>query len=207
MTATLEAVFGRNITLLYNSISLPSINLVKAKEIFTDGEPAIVQLPGAVTVFNSQSSPLTVQIDSKRIVINAFDDGKDLGNYPLCNFAIKFNELIVDNSKIEAFGFNYNFGFLSDENLSESLLSFFSIDVIPLMKSFGGSIVDFCPNFKVEGNGSKFNYVFEKHSEVQLKVHVNSHFIAEKLPEELELKKYFVENYEIARDNLENFMR
>lgn len=192
MTAELEAVFGRNITLVYNSIDISSLDTKFLKTIFNDGEPAIIQIPGNVVVFTAQNKPHSVQIDNKRIVIDFSDEINEFGNYPVADYADFFNKYIISKeSKLEAYGFNYNLGFKFTNTITNVLNDLFASGIEKINDKLCGKIIDFYPVFRINKDNLVYQYTFNRHSDNQLKVHVNVHFQENSLPELQILKEKF----------------
>ena len=82
MAAVIEAVFGRNITLVYDALDLKAIDRNKLREIIPETTPTVMDMPEmVVAVF--PPSPWLIQIGDRRIRINIAAEIEDLGDFPL----------------------------------------------------------------------------------------------------------------------------
>jgi len=199
MEPTLEAVFGRNITLVYTSIDLSLIDPRIFKDIFRNSEPAIIQIPDTAIIFTSQSDPSNVHIDKKRVLINFPLEIEKLGDFPISEFAVYFNDRIKsDSQKLIAYGFNFDFGFNLNTDASKRSVELFSPNTEIYKNAFEGRLVEFFPTFTLENIDIRYTYSFAKHSDQQIKVHVNVHHKNTELPEEKELTSVYIKEFENA---------
>ncbi|MBU4224945.1 MAG: hypothetical protein KKC71_03905 [Chloroflexi bacterium] len=203
MAAVIEAVFGRNITLVYNALDLQTIDRNKLRGIIPDIAPTVMDTPEMVVAVYPPS-PWLIQIGDRRIRINVAAEIEGLGDFPLWEYAIKCNELIpADKASIFAYGYNFDFGVRFQDSAPQNvLISKFVLNRPALEDTLQGTLVSYLPRMVFRTGDLQYDIVFEPMNDVQMKIHGNAHFqyAGIQLPSLEGLKSSYIAQYEHLRN-------
>lgn len=209
MAAVIEAVFGRNITLVYDALDLKTIDRNKLRGIIPEITPTVMDMPEmVVAVF--PPSPWLIQIGDRRIRINISAEIEGIGDFPIWEYAIKCNELVpADKTSLIAFGFNFDFGTrFQDITPQKALISKFVSNQPELEDTIQGKLISYLPRMVFKSNDIQYDIIFEPMNDAQMKIHGNAHFQFSgiELPTLEELKKSYTTQYEHLRIIIENLL-
>lgn len=197
--AELEAVIGRNITLVYDALDLQAVDRNKVRELVPGVFPTIMDTPEMIVAIYPPD-PWFIQIGDRRIRITVPAQTPSLGDYPLWDFAHTCNGLVpAGKSSLIAYGFNFDLIIkFTDRTPQEILTSQFVNDRDKLESILGGSLTSFAPRIVFKTGDIQYDIIFEFFSDIRLKVHANAHFEAKEiqLPVVAELKKLFLAEFE-----------
>ena len=210
MAAVIEAVFGRNITLVYDALDLKAIDRNKLREIIPETTPTVMDMPEmVVAVF--PPSPWLIQIGDRRIRINIAAEIEDLGDFPLWEYAIKCNELAPANkTSLIAYGYNFDFGVrFQDTTAQNALISKFVLNRSELEDMLQGVLTSYLPRMVFRTDEIQYDIVFDPINETHMKLHGNAHFQFDEiqLPSLEELKSSYIAQYEHLRSIIENLLK
>lgn len=209
MTAVIEAVFGRNVTMVYDALDLQTIDRNKLRGIIPDTTPTIMDMPELIVAVYPPS-PWLIQIGDRRIRINVAADINDLGDFPLWEYAIKSNELIPsDKASIIAYGYNFDFGVRFQDVTPQSLLiSKFVPNRPALEDALQGTLVSYLPRIVFKTGDLQYDIIFEPMNDVQMKAHGNAHFQYSgiQLPSIEDLKSSYITQYAYLRTVVEKLL-
>ena len=209
MTAAIEAVFGRNITLVYDTLDLHTIDRNKLREIIPDFPPTVMDMPEmVVAVF--PPSPWLIQIGDRRIRINIAAESEGLGDFPLWEYAIKSNELVpTDKASLIAYGYNFDFGVrFEDVTPQTALISKFTSNRSALEDTLQGTLISYLPRIVFKTGDLQYDIIFEPLNDVRMKVHGNAHLQHSgiQLPTLEDLKSSYIAQYEHLRHVIEKLL-
>lgn len=209
MVAVIEAVFGRNITMVYGTLDLQTIDRNKLREIIPDLTPTVMDMPEMVVAVYPPS-PWLIQIGDRRIRINVAAEIEGLGDFPLWEYAIKCKELLPsDKASLIAYGYNFDFGFrFKDSNPQDILISKFAPNRAALEDILQGALVSYLPRILFKTGDVQYDIIFELLNDAQMKVHGNAHFQYDgiHLPPLDGLKSSYIAQYEHLRNVIEKLL-
>jgi hypothetical protein len=209
VAVVIEAVFGRNITLVYDALDLQLIDRNKLRGVIPEITPTIMDMPEMVVAVYPPS-PWLIQIGDRRIRINIAAELKDLGDFPLWEYAEKCNELVPsDKASIIAYGYNFDFGVrFQDITLQNALISKFVLNRPALEDVLQGTLVSYLPRIIFKNGDSQYDIIFEPMNDAQMKVHGNAHFqyAGIQLPSLEGLKSSYIAQYEYLRNIIEKLL-
>lgn len=209
MAAVIEAVFGRNITLVYDALDLQTLDRNKLRGIIPDKTPTVMDMPEMVVAVYPPS-PWIIQIGDRRIRINVAAEINDLGDFPLWEYAIKCNEIVpAEKASIIAYGYNFDFGVrFKDVTPQDLLISKFVPTRSALEDTLQGTLVSYLPRIVFKTSDLQYDIVFEPMNDAQIKVHGNAHlqYSGIQLPSAEDLKSSYVAQYEHLRIVVEKLL-
>lgn len=209
MAAVIEAVFGRNITLVYDALDLQTIDRNKLRGVISEITPTVMDMPEMVVAVYPPS-PWLIQIGDRRIRINVAAEIKELGDFPLWEYAIKCNELIpADKASIIAYGYNFDFGVRFQDNTPQNtLISKFVFNRPALEDALQGTLISYLPRMVFRAGDLQYDIVFEPMNDAQMKIHGNAHFQYKgiQLPPLEGLKLSYIAQYEHLRNVIEKLL-
>ena len=198
MPAQIEAVFGRNITLVYDALDFNAVDRNKLRGIFPGVTPTIMDMPDMIVAVYPPN-PLLIQIGDRRIRVNLTLEIPELGDFPMWEYAEKCKDLIqTSKTGIIAYGYNFDFGVLiTDTTIEDLLISKFVHDRSGLEKTLQGTLVSFLPRITFKNGNVKYDIVFEPFKNNRIKAHGNAHLQKEgiQLPEGDQLRLSYVEHF------------
>lgn len=207
---TLEAVIGRNITLVYDALDIQAIDRNKLRELMQNGQPTIMDTPEmVVAVFPPE--PWFVQIGDRRIRLTLPIEMPLLGDFPLWEYAVKAHALVpAGKSSLIAYGFNYDVGVrFPDQIVSDVLNQKFVGNRERLEAEINGELLIFAPRVIFKSSEIRYDLVFEPLDDHRIKVHLNAHFEAKgiQLPTQDDIKKSYMEQFEYLTAALTNLFQ
>ncbi|MBA4385465.1 MAG: hypothetical protein C0410_12075 [Anaerolinea sp.] len=209
MSIEIEAVFGRNITLVFDALDINSIDRNRLREIVPGKTPTLMDMPEMmVAVYPPE--PFIIQIGDRRIRLNLSAEIPVLGDFPLWQYAEQCNDLVnPDRAKLIAFGYNFDFGIqVSDRTINDLMISKFVQNRHELEEIVNGELVNFLPRITYKNEKVQYDIVFEPFELNRIKVHGNSHFQEEglRLPKGDLLRESYLENFESIRGVVLNLL-
>jgi hypothetical protein len=209
VTAVIEAVFGRNITIVYDALDLQTIDRNKLRGVIPDITPTVMDMPEMVVAVYPPS-PWLIQIGDRRIRINVAAEIEGLGEFPLWEYAIKCNELIpADKASLISYGYNFDFG-LSFQEITprDALISKFVLNRAALEDSLQGTLTSYLPRMIFKTGDIQYDLVFELMNDAQMKIHGNAHFQYDgiQLPSLDGLKASYIAQYEHLRNIIQKLL-
>ena len=209
MTAVIEAVFGRNITIVYDALDLQAIDRNKLRGVIPDITPTVMDMPEMVVAVYPPS-PWLIQIGDRRIRINVAAEIEGLGDFSLWEYAIKCNELIsADKASLISYGYNFDFGVRFQQGTPrDALISRFVLNRAALEDTLQGTLTSYLPRMIFKTGDVQYDLVFELMNDAQMKVHGNAHFQYDgiQLPSLEGLKTSYMAQYEHLRNVIEKLL-
>jgi len=209
VAAIIEAVFGRNVTLVYDALDLQTIDRNKLRGVIPEITPTVMDMPEMVVAVYPPS-PWLIQIGDRRIRINVAAEIENIGDFPLWEYAIKCNELVpADKVSIIAYGYNFDFGVRFQDSTSlNTLISKFVLNRPALEDTLQGTLVSYLPRLVFKTGDLQYDIVFEPMNDAQMKVHGNAHFqyAGIQLPPIEGLKSSYIAQYEHLRTVIEKLL-
>lgn len=209
MAVVIEAVFGRNITMVYNALDLQTIDRNKLREIIPDKSPTIMDMPEMVVAVYPPS-PWLIQIGDRRIRINVAAEIEGLGDFPLWEYAIRCKELIPgEKASLIAYGYNFDFGVRFQGSTPQVIMiSKFTPNRAVLEDTLQGTLVSYLPRIVFKTGDVQYDIIFELMNDAQMKVHGNAHFQygGIQLPHLDGLKSSYIAQYEHLRNIIEKLL-
>jgi len=209
VTATIEAVIGQNITLVYNALDLQIIDRNKIREVIPSIPPTVMDTPEMIVAVYPPN-PWVVQIGDRRIRINIGGELDNLGDIPVWEYAIKACELVhLDKSSIIAYGYNFDFVVrFQDATPADVLISKFLSNRQALEETLQGELVSFLPRLMFKNGNVQYDIILEPMNNLQMKIHGNAHFQYEniQLPLLEGLKTSYIAQYEHLRNIVTNLL-
>lgn len=209
MAAVIEAVFGRNITLVYDALDLQTLDRNKLRGIIPDKTPTIMDMPELVVAVYPPS-PWLIQIGDRRIRVNVAAEINELGDFPLWEYAIKCNEIVpAEKASIIAYGYNFDFGVRFQGITPQDLLISKFVPARPeLEDTLQGTLVSYLPRIVFKTGDLQYDIVLEPMNDAQMKVHGNAHFQYSgiQLPPIEGLQSSYIAQYEHLRAVIEKLL-
>lgn len=176
MAAVIEAVFGRNITIVYESLNLQDVDRNKLREIIPGATPTVMDMP-EVLVAVYPPEPWIIQFGDRRMRVNLAAETDGLGDFPLWEHAIQAQQIIPpDKAHLLAYGYNFDFGVRFDGTTpQEKLISKFVLNRTVLEEELQGNLVSYLPRLVFSVGFVQYDIVFEPIDNSRMKVHGNAH--------------------------------
>lgn len=193
MHISTPTILSQNITLVYQTLELKSIDSAKLKDIF--GDPTVIMDTPDMIVALHPPIPLITQIGDRRIRITMQKQASAIGEVPLWDIAHKCNDLLPQ-AVVVAYGFNYDVRLeVTNGNLQEFLIGQFIHDRNVVESIVKGKLWSFIPRLKFSRESALYDLILEPLSEYQMKAHLNMHFDRNTLPPHKQLEIDFYEGY------------
>ncbi len=199
MDIEIQAVLGQNITLVYDTLDLQTIDSGELKELMgVQIKPTVMDTPEMIVgVYPPQ--PIVVEIGDRRIRITLQLAAEDIGGVPLWEIALKCDQLVPKpKSKFVAYGFNYDVGIASTSgNAQEVILGLFVPNREMIEAALEGHLLSIIPRLIFQRDQTRYDLALESVDEQHVKVHMNTHFGFEgvTLPSRDDLQASFQEEY------------
>jgi hypothetical protein len=203
VAAVIEAVYGRNITMVYDALDIQTIDRNKLRMVIPEANPTVMDMPDViVAVF--PPSPWLIQIGDRRVRVNLAAESEDLGDFPVWEYAVKCHELIpVDKASMIAYGYNFDFRVrFVDVTARDALIGRFVLNRQELEETLDGTLVSYLPRMIFRSGNWQYDIIFEPVNDAQLNVHGNAHFGHQgiPLPPTEELKLSYIAQHETLRN-------
>ena len=199
MGAVIEVVFGRNITIVYESLDLQSVDRNKLREIIPGVTPTVMDMP-EVLVAVYPPHPWLIQVGDRRMRVNLAIEVDGLGDFPLWEYALKAQQIIpAGKAPLLAYGYNFDFGVRFDGlTPPEILISKFVPNRQALEEEIQGTLVSYLPRLIFSNGTVQYDIVFEPMNNTRMNIHGNAHiqYPGIQLPSSEELKKSYVAEFE-----------
>lgn len=209
MSPQLEAVIGRNITIVYDALDLQTIDRNKLRNLAVDSQPTIMDTPEMIVAVYPPN-PWFVQVGDRRIRISLPIETPELGEFPLWEYAIKVNELLTpEKSVLIAYGYNFDVSVRFDENTAQKVLNNkFIKDQAQIEAELCGKLISFMPRLVFQSEDIRYDIIFEPLDDQHMKVHLNSHFESKglNLPDSDGLKRSYMQQFERLTSTLMRFL-
>jgi hypothetical protein len=209
VAAAIEAVIGRNITMVYSALDLQLIDRNKLREVIPNMAPTVMDMPEMIVAVYPPS-PWLIQIGDRRIRINVAAEIEGLGDFPLWEYAIKCKELVPsDKTSLIAYGYNFDFGVrFQGSTPQDVLISKYVSNRNVLEDTIQGTLVSFLPRILFKIGDVQYDIIFEVMNDVRMKMHGNAHFQYDGilLPPLDGLKSSYIAQYEYLRNVIEKLL-
>lgn len=209
MSFQLEAVLGRNITLVYDVLNLQEVDRNKLKDLAVDDRLTVMDTPEIIVVA-STTTPWVTQIGDRRIRITLSQETPKLGDFPLWDIASKAKDIISSkNSTLIAYGYNFDVGIKNSDRLAKDvLITKLLVNKDDLETQLKGKLISFAPRIVLATDDVQYDYIFEPIDKHRMKVHMNAHYQTSsiELPEASDLGTSFAEQYQYMTNTLIDFL-
>lgn len=198
MTIDTSTTAFRDITLLFDSLDVPRLDMRKLKELF-EIQPVGMDTPDLSVIIYPPLS-LIIQLGDNRIRLShqAVTDRVDA--LELWSIAITARK-VASRHNLTAYGFNYDIIAQVDPPLWAAVTEkWFIADVGALAKIARGQIVGFTPRLKYVRDDVNYDLMLEQPEMGTMKAHLNVHFAADRLPPSSVLRKRFLAEYDEFRE-------
>ncbi|NLF13584.1 MAG: hypothetical protein GX597_17520 [Anaerolineaceae bacterium] len=199
MNYPVASILSQNITLLYDRLDLPSVNIDELKQLpGAETQPMVMATPEMVVVMYP-SEHVVIQIGDRRVRLTLPEPNAELGSAPLPEFAQQCNRLVRKaSSNLVAYGFNYDVLVgMGDSNANELSIEIFIADRNKVESAIQGKLMSFAPRFRFQREQKRYDLVLEPVDEHHIQAHFNSHseFANIGLPSAGRLRKSFHEEF------------
>lgn len=199
MSDPVVSVLSQNITLLYDRLDPPSVNIDELKQLPGAQAPPMVMATPELVVVVYPPQPMVIQIGDQRVRLTLRQPNAEVGSPPLPEFAQQCNQLVrKSSSKLVAYGFNYDVLVgMGDSNANELSIDLFLADRNKVESAMQGKLMSFTPRFKFQREQKRYDLVLEPMDEHHIQAHFNSHseFANIGLPSAGRLRKSFYEEF------------
>ncbi|MCL6431599.1 MAG: hypothetical protein K6V36_12195 [Anaerolineae bacterium] len=194
MTVQVGNILAENITVVYDRLDLRLVDATKLKAL-TEAQPVIMDTPDLIVAVYPPS-PLLVHLGDRRLRVTHQGEHRDLGTMRLWEVAVKCHEIVPQESKVIAYGYNYDL-VVSTRGLaaSDALRTRFLRDQQAFEQAVGGTLRSFAPRFVYE-DAALCDLTLEAVGAEQLKVHLNVHFVSDSLPPAELLQHSYAERFQ-----------
>lgn len=201
MNITNKKILNQNITLVYNSLDLQTIDRNELRTLFDGGaSPTVIDAPGMLMII-VPPDPFIVQMTGNRVSVTLPQQTQEIGQKPIWDVAVNCEHLLSHTkSQLMAYGFNYDVEIeIALENLSIHKLMISRFLATPDMfeKCIDGQLFSIVPRFVFLREHKKYDLGFEPVGERNFQVHLNVHYQVEKHPFPIseKLQKAFFEEF------------
>jgi len=196
MNLDVSTVLMQNITLVYDSLDLQTIDSSKLKGLVGVEARATVMDTPEMIVAVYPPTPIIIQMGDRRTRITFQQESEDVGGTPLWTIAFHCHEL-VPQSQLVAYGFNYDVGgVVRKGNAQKIAMELFLRDQTMLEEKLGGRLLSFIPRLKFERDRTLYDLILEPLNEQRIKVHLNAHFESNILPSQDQLEMSFRQEFQ-----------
>jgi hypothetical protein len=180
VTIEVSSVLSQNITLLFDSLDLKTIDGSKLKSLV--GDKGILMDTPEMIVAADPITSLIIQLGDNRTRITLQQEGKEMGDFPLWRIARDCRKL-ARQSQLTAYGFNYDLGAIITEGNAQTV----TLDIfVPNKRQFedvlGARFVSFIPRLRFKRGETLYDLVLEPLDERRIRAHLNAHFEVHALP-------------------------
>jgi hypothetical protein len=173
-----QTVLSQNITLVYNSLDLQTIDSSSLKELMGVQTKSMLMDTPEMIVEVYPPEPTFIQMGDRRIRITLPQLAKDIGGVPLWEVVVKCARLVpASKSTLIAYGFNYDVKVaLAGRNAQQVTIDLFAANPQMLDQVLDGHLLSFAPRLKFQRGHTHYDLMIEPTDEQHVKVHMNSHF-------------------------------
>jgi len=198
----IESILRQNITMVFDSLDLQTIDINKLKSLFDD-QSSIMNTPEIIVAISPEESKI-IQIGERRVRVNIQKGMKTIGEIPIWETSSKALDLVPKKFSLIAYGFNYDVICDLSLNANDSLKEIFLRNEEKLDSAIDGQILSFSPRLIYTRQNKRYELLLEAVEEVKLKGHLNAHFQREdiNLPTSEELKDSYLTEFDYFQDIL-----
>ncbi len=205
MAIAIEALLSQNITVVFDSLDLASVDSGKLKTLRGPGSQAAVMDVPDMIVAIFPPEPMLVQVGDKRIRMT-LQGASEIGRVPLWEHMVKCVELIAKpHPLVVAYGFNYD-AMVGIEGVSATdiLQRLFVGQITDIEERLQGQIQMVVPRLKFQKERVSYDLILEPINDGQIKAHLNAHFTTpnQKLPSSPHLRSSFLDQYRYFEETL-----
>jgi hypothetical protein len=194
MGLDIQGVLSQNITLVYDSLDLQTIDSSKLKGLIASAKPMVMDTPEMIVAVYPPM-PVVIQMGDRRTRITLQQESEEIGAVPLWEIALKCHQF-VSQSQLVAYGFNYDVGAaVTDENAQTITMDLFVPNQETIERILDGHLVSFIPRFKFKRGETLYDLILEPLDEKRVKAHLNAHFEGKSLPPKDQLKVSFHQEF------------
>jgi hypothetical protein len=195
VTIDVKGVLSQNITLVYESLDLQTIDSGKLKGLMADTKPMVMDTPEMIVAVYPPM-PIIIQMGDRRTRITLQQESEQIGAAPIWETTIECHQL-VPQSQLVAYGFNYDVGaVVRGAGVHTIITDLFAPNRDALEEALEGRVVSFIPRFKFKRGEALYDLILEPLDEEQIKAHLNAHFEGRTLPSREELEASFRQEFE-----------
>ena len=208
MSLEIESVLSQNITLVYDSLDLQTVDRNSLRDL-VGTQPMMIDTPEMIVVSYPTNS-VFIQIGDRRIRVTLQQPAGEIGSAPIWDYAVESGTLVpATKSKLVAYGFNYDVAArLPGIDARVALTEIFVADLPRLEEVLGGELASIMPRLVFQREQARCDLVLEPTDGNHIKVHLNTHFewadIA--LPSAQELRESFLREYERWKSTLRRLL-
>lgn len=214
-TVTISIISGLNITLVYDSIDLRSVNRNKLQSVFPEIAPAVMDTPDVIVATYHPAIPLVVQIERHRLQVSVVQEFSPdnwidgLEHFPLWQYIHDFSDILPVTSSLIAYGYNFDLVLHTSEGQSSQVLNTAFVgnpqDLEDLLQ---GTLIHFSPRIVFSKDSIKYDIRFEPLSEDQIRIHINAHFEHPhiSIPGPDDVRATYLSNVEYAVDLIQRLL-
>ena len=200
MSFEIEAVLSQNITLVYDSLDLQTVDRNRLRDIASiHTQPMIMDTPEMIVAVYTTDS-VFIQIGDRRIRVTVQQSAQQLGGVPIWDIAAKSSQLAPEaKSRLIAYGFNYDVGGrMTEVDVMPTLTRIFVPSVQELEDTLQAQLVSVMPRLLFQRGHTRYDLVIEPVDQRHIKAHFNTHFewVALALPSPQDLRLSFLHEYE-----------
>lgn len=205
MSHSIASHTGLNITLVYDTLPLGSVNRDALRAALGGGDIVSMDTPELLVIF-SPVQKIVLQLSDRRL--RAIEQGDLAPDQTKLPFIVTQANKAVKSGQLKAYGFNYDLiiNWQGAQPIELFLREHFVKDAPGLEQTFGGEIVSFTPRVHFRRDGRQYDLLLDSRSEQQLAVHLNVHFEEPQLPTQNKLRTSFLSEYEALTQLLTRFL-
>ena len=176
MDIEIQRVLSQNITIVYDSLDLRTIDTGKLKGLMgVEAKPMVMDTPEMIVAVYPPHL-LIIQIGDRRIRVTFPREREDIGVVPLWEIAIKCHQL-VPQSQLVAYGFNYDVrAIIANGNVRTITTELFISNWQMIENVLEGHLLSFVPRLKFRRGEALYDLILEPLDEQRIKAHLNAHF-------------------------------
>jgi len=191
----IQRVLSQNLTLVYDSLDLQTIDSSKLKGLMgVEAKAMVMDTPGMIVAVYPPD-PIIIQMGDKRTRITLQRQSEDIGAVPLWEIVVKCHQL-VPQAQLVAYGFNYDVGaVVADGNAYTITMNLFVSNRQMIENVLEGHLWSFVPRLKFKRGGTLYDLILEPRDEQRIKAHFNAHFQDNTLPPQDQLEGSFRQEF------------
>lgn len=206
MSYELKAFLSTNITLVYDRLPLENIDRNALRNILGTTKVLLMDSPEMIVAL-APPSKIVLQLGDRRIRITD-SDNKPADKSGIWSMALQAIKLVL-TSKLVAYGFNYDVGikWCGSQPVREFLKKRFLPNAPEIAKLVEGEIQIPVPRIMFTRGKTLYDLLLEPIDEQDIKIHINAHFQRNVFPNEKELQKSFVTEFNVFLNILGKLLR
>jgi len=190
----IERVLSQNITLVYESLDLRTIDSAKLKGLIASAKPMVMDTPEMIVAVYPPM-PIIIQMGDRRTRITLQQESEKIGTAPLWEVALKCHQF-VSQSQLAAYGFNYDVrAMVTDGNAQTITMDLFVPNRETIERVLEGHLASFIPRFKFKRGETLYDLIVEPLDEKRIKAHLNAHFEGKSLLSQDQLEASFRQEF------------